>query len=69
MSKYTCECNSINWDKYYEDFKSYDNKKCKCCLSKYNRNEITYLQYTETCEDYIKYYSKGIKHVFTPCTW
>ena len=55
-----CECNTIDWNKLYENPDLFDHKTCKCCESKKNRGEITLEQYKNICEDYKKYYSNFI---------
>lgn len=64
-----CECDNINWDKYFEDDSIYDKNKCKCCDSKRNRGELTENEYKNICKWYKLYYSKGRKHIFPPCNW
>lgn len=64
-----CNCESIEWEKYYNDFHLYDPNTCGCCYCKKRRNEIDKKTYKKICKDYILYYSKGKKHIFPPCTW
>ena len=63
-----CKCDTIDWEKYYINIDLYNPDKCECCYCKKRRKEIDDNTYKK-CKDYIKYYSKGRKHIFPPCTW
>lgn len=65
MNKNICECFTINWNEKFNDNYIHDDTKCKCCRSKYNRNELTYKEYVSIC----KMYKLNKKHIYDPCTW
>ena len=55
---------SLSISEIFEDY-IHNDSKCKCCRSKYNRNEITFKQYISICE----MYKLKRKHIYDPCTW
>ena len=60
-----CECDKINWAEKFEENYIHDDSKCKCCYSKFNRNEITYDIFKKSCKLYKEYNKKNND----PCTW
>ena len=61
--QFICECSKINWSEKFKEDYDHNDSKCKCCHSKFNRNEITYeeLKQCKMC--------KKRKHPYPPCTW
>ena len=45
MNNKSCECFNIDWIEKFKENYIHDDSKCKCCRSKYNRNELTYEEY------------------------
>lgn len=68
MEKF-CECNSIDWNSTLYEKDENIQHICRCCTSKKNRGEITQSEYESICVFYKKYYSKGVKHIYPPCSW
>jgi len=68
-----CECDKINWSEKYKENYIHDDSKCKCCYSKFNRNEITYDIFKKSCvlcqECNTGGKSKKFKWIYDPCTW
>ena len=66
-----CECDKIDWKEKYEENYIHDDSKCKCCYSKFNRNEITFDILKKSCvlcqECNTK--NKKFKWIYDPCTW
>ena len=64
-----CECNSIDWNSTLYEKDENIQHICRCCTSKKNRGEMTQSEYESICVFYKKYYSKGVKHIYPPCSW
>lgn len=64
-----CQCNSIDWNSTLYEKDENIQHICRCCTSKKNRGEMTQSEYESICVFYKKYYSKGVKHIYPPCSW